>query len=296
MLLWLTVGLVVLGTVLLVLGFVENTFGYFYASIACAAIAGLTLVIFGRITRRRAARSTAIAGFEFDDTATEAPAERDAVVIVGPGSGTGEDIASAPEPDYVPVTGPSARPAQLDEPSVRPAETIEPPPVPVASRRAVAGPAPLPAPDQDEDWDDDRLVFPIEDYDDLRVAEILPLLPELDPDELEEVREREAAGKARGTILRRVTSLLDTEPGTVFAADASPRVPSGDLSAIGAAGGMASYGDPEEDDAGDEFPIADYDQLRAAEILPLLSELTPAELEMVAERERTSSRRSTLAG
>jgi hypothetical protein len=53
-------------------------------------------------------------------------------------------------------------------------------------------------------------IFPIADYDDLRVNEIVPLLPELDPDELAMVRERELAGKARATLLARIDALLGT--------------------------------------------------------------------------------------
>jgi hypothetical protein len=50
-------------------------------------------------------------------------------------------------------------------------------------------------------------VFPIADYDDLKVGEIVSLLPELDEDELEMVREREESGKNRSTILTRVEAL-----------------------------------------------------------------------------------------
>ena len=51
--------------------------------------------------------------------------------------------------------------------------------------------------EEEDDWDEDP-IFPIEDYDELLVSEILPLLPELDADELHEVREREESGKGRG--------------------------------------------------------------------------------------------------
>src|SRR5207302_10099547 len=50
-------------------------------------------------------------------------------------------------------------------------------------------------------------VFPIADYDELKVGEIVSLLPELDEDELGMVREREEAGKNRSTILTRVEAL-----------------------------------------------------------------------------------------
>jgi len=57
--------------------------------------------------------------------------------------------------------------------------------------------------------DDDA--FPIADYDKLRVAEILPLLPELEPDELELVAERERAGANRTTVLTKINRLLRPE-------------------------------------------------------------------------------------
>src|SRR2546423_1798381 len=50
-------------------------------------------------------------------------------------------------------------------------------------------------------------VFPIADYDELKVGEIVSLLPELDEDELDMVREREEAGKNHSTILTRVEAL-----------------------------------------------------------------------------------------
>ena len=54
-------------------------------------------------------------------------------------------------------------------------------------------------------------MFPIEDYDDLRVNEIMPLLPELYDDELEMVAERERDGANRATILNRIAELLGEE-------------------------------------------------------------------------------------
>jgi hypothetical protein len=54
-----------------------------------------------------------------------------------------------------------------------------------------------------EEWAD----FPIAEYDDLRIDEILPLLPELEADEIEVVRTREQAGANRAFILRRLDLL-----------------------------------------------------------------------------------------
>ncbi len=106
--------------------------------------------------------------------------------------------------------------------------------------------------------------FPIADYDDLKVSEIVPLLPELDDDELEEVREREEAGKGRATVLGRIDELL--------------------------AAGQEEWAE------GAEFPIADYDDLKVSEIVPLLPELDDDELEEVREREEAGKGRTTVLG
>jgi len=117
-------------------------------------------------------------------------------------------------------------------------------------------------------------VFPIADYDELKVGEIVALLPELDGDELEMVREREAAGKNRSTILTRVEALTEAAH----------------------AGGWG-VGDRQWEEFGGApgvFPIADYDELKVAEVVPLLPELDPDELELVREREQQGANRGTI--
>ena len=118
----------------------------------------------------------------------------------------------------------------------------------------------------DEDYE-----FPIAEYDELRVAEILPLLPELDADELVVVRDREQAGKARATILARITELADAAPAPTitFAPAAAP----------------ATTG---------PFPITNYDNLKVAEILPLVRRLNADELEEVAAYEEDGANRQTI--
>ncbi|MBI2168949.1 MAG: hypothetical protein HYU28_05550 [Actinobacteria bacterium] len=105
--------------------------------------------------------------------------------------------------------------------------------------------------------------FPIADYDDLKVGEIVPLLPELDDDELESVRAHEEGGKARATILGRIDELL-------------------------------GEGESEEEEAEGEFPIADYDDLKVGEIVPLLPELDDDELDVVREREASGRARASI--
>ena len=61
----------------------------------------------------------------------------------------------------------------------------------------------------DDEWGGEgELIFPIADYDELTASEISPLLPELDPDELELVRDRELEGRLRAAILNRIDQLL----------------------------------------------------------------------------------------
>jgi hypothetical protein len=131
--------------------------------------------------------------------------------------------------------------------------------------------------------------FPIEDYDELLVSEILPLLPELDPDELELVREREESGKARATLLRRIEQI--GEEGEEDAGEPTVATPAVSRAAAASdADEDASY----DDDGELMFPIEDYDDLRVSEILPLLPELYDDELELVAERERGGANRASV--
>lgn len=166
------------------------------------------------------------------------------------------------------------------EPQLQPAAQAEPVPV----RRSFFGSRRRSA--EEEAWSqgastpyanaDPDAVFPIADYDELMVSEIMPLLEELVPDEYEVVRQRELATRGRSTILRRLEELRATEPMLSGMStpefDASPE----------------AYADD------DMFPIADYDDLRVAEILPLLRQLDPEELEVVRSREQAGAARTTV--
>ena len=61
----------------------------------------------------------------------------------------------------------------------------------------------LPARGRDAGYDEIEIMrdFPIDRYDELRANDILPLLSELDAEDLKMVREEEAAAKARTSIL-----------------------------------------------------------------------------------------------
>jgi hypothetical protein len=225
-LLLVTIGLVVVGAVSLVIGFVQNSLPPIYVSIVCSLLAAGVLILFSRMSRRQAAsaglRSVAPVGGPTATSATAATAS------------TATPLTRSPEFE--------------EEPTV----------VPMPSRTPM---------------------FPIAEYDDLRVAEILPLLEELEDDELEEVLDRERGDRNRATIVRRIEELL--RPSVVVLDTGARR------------------DEPVEQGAEDEviFPIADYDDLRIGEILPLLPELDDVELVMVREREVAGrSRASVLRG
>ena len=229
MLLLVTLGLVVASAVLLILGFVQDALGFIYLSMLCAGVAALALFIFARLARRR---STALAG------AGIAGGSPSPYISAGDRA----PARSVPEPQPAPdvtVVGSSAALRYESEPEEEPEyeadfaedyEEAEPERVVVAAPPLPHPPEPVSvaAPSEDLDpWADERaggaeddwagdwgdeVVFPIEDYDDLRVAEILPLLGQLDPDELQEVRDRELAGKARATIIDRIDDRLGRAP------------------------------------------------------------------------------------
>jgi hypothetical protein len=190
-----------------------------------------------------------------------------------------------------------------------------------AAREPFAGEPQVAESEEPEGYDAAGLA--IADYDTLTVRQILPLLVELDDDELDEVREYEEAHLARESILIRIEDLLeepyeDEEPAEEFEDDdaAAPPPPRAATAAPASAPAPAPAAAPpatpppataavpapaaapmyEDDGAGGEdvFPIADYDDLRVAEILPLLSQLEPDELEMVAEHEEQLANRSTI--
>ena len=164
--------------------------------------------------------------------------------------------------------------------------------------------------------------FPIANYDSLEVVEVLPLLGDLEPAELEMVRQREASGRAHPWILARVDALLEAE------ADADTSEHAWAPGPIGTSGQQRSLLDEEDeivevepDDAdwasprdsdwaasdfpldsgadydvsvGRDFPIDRYDELRVTEILPLLANLGSEDLKMVREEEAAGKARASI--
>jgi hypothetical protein len=154
--------------------------------------------------------------------------------------------------------------------------------------------------DEEEDVEvaasgDGEGAFPIADYDELKVGEIVSLLPELDEDELEMVREREESGKNRSTILTRVEALSGAA-----ASSGGSEWGTSDRWDSWSEGDEEAPEEEEDDGAGEEvgeegiFPIADYDDLKAAEVVSLLPELDDDELDQVRDREERGAARATV--
>jgi hypothetical protein len=190
--------------------------------------------------------------------------------------------------------------------------------VPAAANVAAEAPAARTAPARRGDGRE----FPIPEYDSLEVVEVLPLLGDLEPAELEMVRQREASGRAHPWILARVDALLEAE------ADADTSEHTWAPGPIGTSGQQRSLLDEDEDeivevepddvdwasprdadwaasdfplesgseyDAGArDFPIDRYDELRVTEILPLLANLGSEDLKMVREEEAAGKARASI--
>lgn len=168
----------------------------------------------------------------------------------------------------------------------------------------------------------DETTFPIAGYDGLKVTDILPLLPELEQDELELVRSHEAGAKNRSRILGRIEMLTAEAswdaPAEDWDAEAAPARAERSVTRTAASRraaativeedlDVADDGDFDDFDAGDDdddfddddfdddvFPIADYDELRVGEIMPLLPELDDDELDMVRDREARGQARAMI--
>ncbi|MGH8974578.1 MAG: hypothetical protein ACRD0C_15430 [Acidimicrobiia bacterium] len=159
--------------------------------------------------------------------------------------------------------------------------------------------------------------FPIPNYDSLEVVEVLPLLGDLEPAELEMVRQREASGRNHPWVLARVDALLESEagdwgPGEELEEEEEEEEPELEPASEWSepepewAGSAADWSasdfplDADSDaDYGEievmrDFPIDRYDELRANEILPLLASLDAEDLKMVREEEAATKARTSV--
>ncbi len=256
----LTVGLILVGFVLLLIGLFADIYALVIAAIGCALAAGLVLLAFSRLSRRTAAPA---------QTGGAAPAQG-----WSPPSQPSQPqpAPSQPAPAWSPPQRPEPEPAQAWAPPPPPSE----PTVTIATIGSEEGP--------DAEVSDtgvmvpvgasgDEMEFPIADYDELRVSEILPLLPELDLDELDVVRERELAGKRRAAVIDRIDDQMDELEAEAVPVAVTP------AAVTPIAGG---------------FPIADYDGRSVDEIVALVPDLSDDELDMLAEREEQGQNRAAI--
>jgi hypothetical protein len=124
-----------------------------------------------------------------------------------------------------------------------------------------------------------QVEFPIDRYDELRVTEILPLLATLGADDLKMVREEEAGGKARASILSRIDGLLarDVGAGRPAPAGAAPaKRPAAKAPSKAVAG----------------LPIDGYDSLTVPQIQARLVGLTAPELRQLRTYEKRHKNRA----
>lgn len=179
MLVLLSFALVLVATVLLVLGLLnDDGLTLIYLSIGSSVAAAIVLFVALRLNKPR------------------------------PGDQKASAPAPLPEPVPAAVGASTATAATTDEaaPTV-----VEPAPA-----AASAGDDEWLAADQDawpatDEWQEgDEVEFPIADYDTLSVGQILPLLPQLYADEIDVVEERERSTKARPQVLAKLAELRET--------------------------------------------------------------------------------------
>ncbi|HEX2041602.1 MAG TPA: hypothetical protein VHF24_03105 [Acidimicrobiales bacterium] len=284
--------LVVVAAIALVIGLLQSGLGIIYVSIACSVLAGIVLVI-AVLRGRPEARPAA------------GPAARPAA--------QGAPPPPAPAPSAAETTQVSAPPAPPSPPSPPP----EREPVLAgggrAGGRAAAGTAVSDRTEQLDQVEVEEAVgvddgFPIHDYDRLRATEILPILAELDEHQLDAVRRREQAGKNRFMILSRIDDELQSRQAEGWGAEdegwtAEEEEEEPEVAAAAVPEPEAEpLPEPEPAPAvplrraarAGEFPIPDYDDLRALDILGRLNDLSADELEAVREREQAGARRAMI--
>ncbi|HVE94341.1 MAG TPA: hypothetical protein VNB24_05425 [Acidimicrobiales bacterium] len=233
MVLLVTIGLVIISALTLVVGFIQDSVGWIYASIGCSIAAAVILIISARTGRAApVAAGAAPAPLDYADAdetvisdAAFPIADYDELLVT-------EIIPllsalDAPELEQVRAREQAGKArtsilrridSELDERQSAPATSTG-----TATQAVLAEEEPsladalVTAGDDDGEggleFDDEP--FPIEDYDDLRVGEVLPLLPQLYADELDLVAARERSGANRAAVLDRIAELLDGDEATM---------------------------------------------------------------------------------
>jgi hypothetical protein len=321
--------LVLAAAVTLVVGLLQSGLTLIYLSIACSVLAGVVLAV--AVLRGRPEPKPAAVGRAFTP-----PAREPVSASVGSQQTTSytppAPSYTPPAPSYTPPPPPAPSPEPAGDDlatkaagsallgrlrgrrgaeAEAPAGVAMPEPEPVATFAPETASEPGPAttempvartsPVADAD-------FPIPDYDRTRAIDLLAELPALDRNQLEAVREREAAGKNRFTIMNRIDALLATKAEPDWEVEdeeweSEGGEPAGEPTVI-AAGPVRDEWDEDEDLEGDEvdelvspagaFPISGYETLTVGQILPRLSDLDAEELAQVRAREQQGRARGTI--
>jgi len=325
--------LVLAAAVTLVVGLLQSGLTLIYLSIACSVLAGIVLAV--AVLRGRPEPKPAAAGRPYTP-----PQPAPVPASVGaPASGREATTSWSPPSPPPPPPPPSYTPpaAAPDDSATKAAgaallgrlrgkrgdkgdDAALPEAAPVTAVQADevdTGTTQMPVVTMSDEDDDG---FPIADYERLRATELLSRLPSLDRNQLEAVRDREANGKNRFTIMSRVDALLASTAEPAWEVDddewegdevsdlvvsEAVSVEEDEAEELDEEDAFAAVGQDEYDDEWDAedaeepataggFPIAGYETLTVGQILPRLSELGPDELAQVRTREEMGRSRGTI--
>jgi len=280
--------LVLAAAVTLVVGLLQSGLTLIYLSIGCSVVAGLVLAVAVLRGRPEPKASAAAPARPYSPPPTPTPSYS----------------MSEPEPadESWRVETPAAQSRRFGRPAAVAAYEPEPEPEPEPESR-IAGyarrAAGTGASTSEADINDEMpamsgggvgVGFPISDFDTLRAPELLRRVDDLDVPDLEAVRAREVSGKNRVSVVSRIDARLETlrEPGW----DVDEAAWEGDEPDPAPADEVDDDYDDEVAGSDDGFPIPDYDGLRVGQILPLLRDLSPAELDEVRAYEAAGKARS----
>jgi hypothetical protein len=327
--------LVLAAAVTLVVGLLQSGLTLIYLSIGCSVLAGVVLAI--AVLRGRPEPRPAAVGRAFTPPAPAAqvPASVGATTSGAEAATTWSEPypsaspAPTPPPPPPPPPPPTRSPAApSDEAATKAAGTAllgrlrgrkvgdatpqpEAPPFTAADVAAPSETAEMPlvsVPEEDEDE------FPIAGYEQMRATDLLRQLGALDRNQLEAVRDREASGRNRFTVMNRIDTLLaaKAEPAWEVADDEwEAEVVETSVIEVGPADveldedeeeafAVIAVGEVEDDEVDelvapvDDFPIAGYEALTVGQILPRLSELDADQLAQVRAREQQGRGRGTI--
>jgi len=261
-LLLVTIALVLIAAVTLLIGIISDNLALIFVSIGASAVAAIVLAVLSQMSRRKGkSAAEAAAPGSPADSATPAPvpvAEPTAATLVADGPTASmpavADSATAlelPIADYDSLRVNEILP-RLDDLDLDELEAVAQHEETHKNRSTVlnridarmdvleaeeaggssVGAADAPADDdtaEDDTADDDTAEdeseddgFPIPGYDDLSESDVIPLLDDLDADQLETVADREEAGQNRDGVLDAIDDRLDILEGIVPAAKSAP--------------------------------------------------------------------------